>query len=70
MTRYLDRHGRTLFVHDGISNGRAWGVFYRTPSGSLRRVKSDQLPMCPTREAAQNCLDAWARARKLRVVEG
>ncbi|RJQ07574.1 MAG: hypothetical protein C4551_06615 [Bacillota bacterium] len=68
MTRYIDRHGRVLFVHDGISDGRAWGVFYRKPSGSLCRVKSEHLPVCGTQEAAQQCLDGWAKARKLRVV--
>ena len=65
MTRYLDRQGRVLFVNP--ANGGSWGVFYRMPNGSLRRVKNEQLPVCGTEDAAQRCLDGWAKARKLRV---
>lgn len=70
MSKYIDQQGRTLFVHDGISAGRDWAVYYRKPSGSLRRVKSKRLPVCASREAAQRYLDGWAMARELRVTAG
>lgn len=50
---------RTVFVSDGISQGTSWGTFFRTASGSLKRLTSPRLPMRPTKEEAQRDLDAW-----------
>lgn len=64
---YLGKQG-VLFVHDGISNGREWGTFYRDPrTGSLRKLRS--LPMRRTIAEAQHDLDEYARVHKLTVVQ-
>lgn len=60
--QYLYR-GHMIFVSDGISQGKAWGAFYRHKTGSLRRFKA--LPMRNTREEAQRDLDEWARTKGL-----
>lgn len=65
---YRDKKNRVLFVSDGISTGRAWGTFYRKPSGSLKRLVSCNLPMRPSREVAQADLDAYAKWNRLEMV--
>ncbi|HHY45736.1 MAG TPA: hypothetical protein GX506_00350 [Firmicutes bacterium] len=66
MRCYLAKQG-FLFVSDGISRGRAWSTYYRTRTGSLRRLKT--MPVRETREAAQADLDAYAEAKRLLACE-
>lgn len=66
MRYYRSKQG-FLFVSDGISNGRTWSTYYRTRTGSLRRLK--MMPLRQTREEAQADLDAYAQARGLPAYE-
>ncbi len=68
--RYLDKHGRVLFVAPGLG-GKTFMTFYRLPSGALKRFVARGNALSPrgTREAAQADLDAYARRRKLKAVE-
>ncbi len=66
MRCYLSKQG-FLFVSDGISQGRTWSTYYRTRTGSLRRLKT--MPVRETREAAQADLDAYAAAKRLLAYE-
>ncbi|MGE5594155.1 MAG: hypothetical protein ACM3X3_10815 [Betaproteobacteria bacterium] len=66
MRCYLGKQG-FLFVSDGISQGRMWSTYYRTRTGSLRRLKT--MPVRETREAAQADLDAYAEAKRLLAYE-
>ncbi len=66
---WLDREGRVLFVHQGIGT-TAYGVYYRRPNGSLKRLVSPSLPLCELRDAAQAHLDLWARRHNLTPVGG
>ncbi|MGE5585778.1 MAG: hypothetical protein ACM309_09675 [Bacillota bacterium] len=65
MRCYRGNHG-LLFVHGGI-NGTSWSTYYRTRTGSLRRLKT--MPVRETREAAQADLDAYAEAKRLLAYE-
>lgn len=47
-----------LIVATGLS-GTEWGVFRRSASGGLHRVKSPALPMVATREEAERNLAAY-----------
>lgn len=64
MRAYVDRKGRILFVHDGISNGRWWATYYRLPNGSLKRYVSPHLPSRTNKADAQDNLDRYARRRR------
>jgi len=66
MRCYLGKQG-LLFVSDGISQGRTWSTYYRTRTGSLRRLKT--MPIRRAREEAQADLDAYARVRRLPAYE-
>lgn len=57
-----------VFVDRGISDGSAWGTYYRKPNGSLKRITS--LPLRQSREAAQKDLDAWAARKRLALIGG
>ncbi len=63
---YAIGDGRVLFVDDGISKGKVWGVYYRKPNGSLKRFRP--IPLCVTPSAAQASLDDYARLRGLEAV--
>jgi hypothetical protein len=63
--RYRQEDGTTLFVDDGIGNGREWGTFYEKANGSLKRVVSKAMPMVPDRNEAQRNLDKWAQSHGL-----
>lgn len=67
-TYYRTTGNRVLHVSDGISRGKAFGTFYRTPKGNLKRFKSPQLPMRPSAAEAQADLDAYARTHMCRVL--
>jgi ribosomal protein L13 len=66
---YRDKTGRVLFVSDGISDGRSWGVFYRKPSGGLKRVVSKYLPMVATRQEAQRNLNLYAGRHAMKFLK-
>ena len=66
---YQDPAGRVLFVSDGISNGLAFGTFYRKPSGGLARVKTIYLPMRDTFPKAQSDLDLYAQRKRYKKAE-
>lgn len=62
---YYGKQG-LLFVDGGIS-GTGWSTYYRTRTGSLKRLKT--MPIRQTREEAQADLDAYARVRRLPAYE-
>jgi hypothetical protein len=47
-----------------------WGVFWRKPNGSLKRVVSHDLPMVTAYRIAQNRLDEWAAKKGLPDADG
>ncbi len=65
---YLDRRGRALFVHCGISQGKSWGTYYRRSEISLQRLVSRHLPLRSTRDEAQRDLDRYAEQRGLEEI--
>jgi hypothetical protein len=68
MTDYFHpRYGR-IFVAAGLGE-KSFGVFYRKPNGSLKRVDSPALPMCPVYNVVQANLDQWAGKLKLKEVQ-
>ncbi|MHB0976871.1 MAG: hypothetical protein ACYC1U_06725 [Candidatus Aquicultorales bacterium] len=69
-TSYIGKDGVEIFVSDGISQGDQWGTFTCKPSGSLKRLKSSEMPMVDSRKEAQANLDSWAEKKGLRVVDG
>jgi len=62
MPQYLSKHG-ALFVHSGISGGRTWSTYYRSRTGSLKRLKT--MPVRETREEAERDLEAYAKFHRL-----
>ncbi|MDI6906415.1 MAG: ParB/RepB/Spo0J family partition protein [Thermoanaerobacterales bacterium] len=60
--------GQVVFVHAGLGES-GYGTFFRSLRGGLRRVKSPQMPMVPSREVAQQNLDAWAMEHNLPPAE-
>lgn len=60
--QYLSKHG-ALFVSDGLSDGRTWSTYYRTRTGSLRRLKT--MPVRETREEAERDLVEYAKVHRL-----
>lgn len=54
---------RTIFVSDGISQGKSWGTFFWTATGSIKRLTSPKLPMRPTKEQAQADLDDFVQCK-------
>ena len=56
---YIDSKGRILFVSDRISRGKTFCTFYRSDSGSLKRLKSKHLPLRDSRAAAEADLRLW-----------
>ncbi|MCL4514703.1 MAG: hypothetical protein M1379_03825 [Firmicutes bacterium] len=62
--------GRILFVHDGISDGKWWGTFYRKASGSsLKRFVAPSLPMREQKAQAEKDLEFYAVRNNLIKVE-
>ncbi|NPV70306.1 MAG: hypothetical protein HPY55_06630 [Firmicutes bacterium] len=64
--RFIDKDGREVFVHDGISDGRWWGAFKRKANGRLQRVKA--VPVYEDRVEAECALDAYAARRGLKEI--
>lgn len=64
--RYLDKKGRELFVSKGL--GDEFGIFWKSPTGGLHRVKSPAMPMVTTAKEAQAHLDNYAKAKGLKPV--
>jgi len=59
---YYDTQGRGLFLSTGIGD-RNWGVYFRKPNGSLKRVVAPALALTPDRADLERRLHAYA-ARK------
>jgi len=70
---YQDKNGHVIFVSAGLwseSGGEEYGTFWRSEAGGLHRVKSQAMPMTPSREEAQRNLDAWADKNGLQPING
>ena len=62
---YKDRNGRILFISDGITKGEAYGTFYLTANGALRRFKAKNLIMRTNRSKAEEDLLGYAKLHGL-----
>jgi hypothetical protein len=65
-TQYIGKDGTIIFVEKGL--GKEYGVFRKSNSGGLHRLKSSELPMVSTRTEAQNKLDTWAKKKGLTAI--
>lgn len=66
--KVIDKQGRKLFISDGISNGKTWGVFYRKANGNMARLKSKYLPMCANINEAVVMLKRYAKKHNLPTI--
>lgn len=65
-TKYFGKDETIIFVERGL--GDEYGIFRRSASGGLHRLKSSELPMTASRADAQKNLDVWAKRKGLRPV--
>lgn len=59
---YKTASGRVFYVGQGIG-GDKWMVLERKPNGNSRRVVSKELPLCDSRELAEQLFRNWVANR-------
>jgi hypothetical protein len=64
-----NRHGAAVFVSEiETRKGKMFGTFHKA-GGSFNQIRSEEMPLVETANAAQINLDAWAAKHKMVLVE-